>query len=268
VRLEIVYRTNYTYIPPVRDGTTALRLRPLPRPGLTVLSSSLRAKPGAAAATYIDGWGTAVDVVECPGSHDRISFTMNAVVETTGGEHPSEITAAEEYWYLRESSRVRFAPANALGWAMVDTSWTAVESALAWIPQRFIYEVGATDADTPIEEVIALGAGVCQDFAHIFLALLRSWGFCARYVSGYNFNAPPETPNIEAEAMHAWVEVYRPGIGWVGLDATAGTYTDDRYIPVGYGRDYDDVRPIRGVIRGQTMQWQDSRLEIQQMTQQ
>ena len=120
---------------------------------------------------------------------------------------------------------------------------------------------------TPIEEVIRLGAGVCQDFAHIFLALLRRWGFHARYVSGYFFSDSPETQRIEAEAMHAWVEVYRPGIGWVGLDATHGQYTDDRYVTVGYGRDYDDVRPIRGIIRGETEQTHASRLEMAQQQQ-
>ena len=268
MRLEIRYSTRYEYDPPVRDGTTALRLRPLTRPGITVVQAQVRATPGHAAATYIDGWRTAVDVVECPGSHAAISFEMQATVETFAGEFAEELSDVDALWYSRESSRVHFEPVTALGWGLVSPTWTAVESVLAWIPQRFVYQVGATDAATPIEEVISIGAGVCQDFAHIFLAMLRSWGFHARYVSGYFFNAPPETERIEAEAMHAWVEVHRPGLGWVGLDATAGAYTDDRYVPVGYGRDYDDVRPIRGIIRGKTAQSQAARLEMQQQPQQ
>jgi transglutaminase-like putative cysteine protease len=267
VRLEIAYQTRYDYSPPVRDGTTALRLRPVTRPGLTVYGASVTAIPGIATSRYIDGWGSAVDIVECPGSHASIDFQLKASVETHAGEFPADLSSGEEYWYCRDSERVRLAAAAALGWGLVGPSWTAVESALGWMPQRFVYEVGATDALTPIEEVISLGAGVCQDFAHIFLALLRSWGFHARYVSGYFFSAPAETQSIDVEAMHAWVDVFRPGIGWVGLDATHGQYTDDRYVPVGYGRDYDDVRPVRGVIKGQTLQSQATRLQMAQVQQ-
>jgi transglutaminase-like putative cysteine protease len=267
VRLEIAYQTRYDYNPPVRDGTTALRLRPVSRPGLTVFKSMVAAQPGIATASYRDGWGTAVDIVECPGSHDSILFQVAATVETSPIETAAALTAAEEYWFSRDSDRVRSSAVTALGWGLVQPSWTAVESALAWLPQRFVYELGATDAATPIETVIAQGAGVCQDFAHIYLALLRSWGFHARYVSGYFFSAPPETAKIDVEAMHAWVEVFRPGFGWVGLDATHGQYTDDRYVPVGYGRDYDDVRPVRGVIKGQTLQSQATRLQMEQVQQ-
>ncbi len=208
-----------------------------------------------------------MDIVECPGSHGSIIFRTSASVETTPIERPAGLTSAEDFWYQRDSERVRRSAVESLGWGLVEPSWTAVESALGWMPQRFVYEVGSTDALTPIEQVITQGAGVCQDFAHIYLALLRSWGFHARYVSGYFFSAPPETERIDVEAMHAWVEVFRPDFGWVGLDATHGQYADDRYVPVGYGRDYDDVRPVRGVIRGQTLQSQATRLQMQQVQQ-
>ena len=264
MRLEILYHTRYDYAPPVRNGTTALRLRPVSRPGLKVLSATLSATPGYVSASHVDGWGTAVDLVECPGSHDSVSFEMKAIVETVPVESLTGLLPSDRVWYLADSPRVRRAAVGQLGWDLVPMSWTAVESALAWMPQRFLYQVGATDAATPIEQVISNGVGVCQDFAHIFLALLRRWGFFARYVSGYFFGAPPETPAIDAEAMHAWVEVFRPDFGWVGLDATHGQYTDDRYVPVGYGRDYDDVRPIRGVVGGATTQRQASHLQMQQ----
>lgn len=268
MRLEIAYETTYRYDPPVRDGTTALRLRPTDRPGLHVISSSVRAIPGRIASRHRDGWGTHVDLVECPGRHDEITFELRATVETQAPEFVPVLSTAEQYWYGGDSSRVRRAAVDSLGWQLVTPSWTAVESALAWMPQRFVYEVGATDALTPVERVIEIGACVCQDFAHVLLALLRSWGFSARYVSGYFFSAPPETESIVAEAMHAWVQVYRPGFGWVGLDATTGAYTDDRYVIVGWGRDYDDVRPIRGVLGGSPTQTQHARLAIQQVQQQ
>ena len=112
-----------------------------------------------------------------------------------------------------------------------------MESALALIPERFVYQVGKTDAETPIEAFLELGSGVCLDFAHVMLALLRSWGWCARYVSGYVFTATDGAEAIEADAMHAWVEVFRHGTGWIGLDPTTGLLADDRYVPVAYGRD-------------------------------
>lgn len=270
MRLEISYRTRYEYEPAVQKGVTALRLRPAPREGLLVESSVITAHPGRVVSSSLDGWGTMVDLVEFASSHRTAEFTVKATVETLSNEHPTEPRADELHLYRNDSPRVRMAAVEGLGWAPdAGNSWAAVDSALAWIPQRFVYTVGATDAETSIEEVIANGSGVCQDFAHIFLAMLRRWGWCARYVSGYFFNSPEaETPRIEAEAMHAWVEVFLPGVGWVGLDATAGQYADERYVPVGVGRDYHDVSPVRGIIHGDTSQSQSARLEMVKLSQQ
>jgi transglutaminase-like putative cysteine protease len=101
-----------------------------------------------------------------------------------------------------------------------------------------------------METVIENGAGVCQDFAHILIAVLRAWGWAARYASGYVYTGDRSGGRITADAMHAWVQAYRPDFGWVGLDPTTGGYADDSYIPVAFGRDYDDVRPVRGVLSG------------------
>ena len=267
--LEITYSTQYRYEPPVRNGLTALRLRPRPRPGIDVSRAIVSVVPGRVVRSYTDAWGTNVDLVECPGLHGTITFDLQASVQTRTIEQDIPPTPDEWSLFTSESARVRFAPVIPLGWNVPGSgaTWTAVESALAWIPQRFIYQVGATDAETQIEEVVENGYGVCQDFAHIFLAILRAWGWCARYVSGYFFNADSDSERIDAEAMHAWVEVYRKGAGWVGLDCTAGQLADDRYVPVAYGRDYDDVRPVRGVIRGYTIQSQTSHLGMRQQQQ-
>ncbi|OAI42167.1 hypothetical protein AYO38_03215 [bacterium SCGC AG-212-C10] len=260
MRLEISYRTRYAYDPPVARGLSALRVRP----GLKVLEASLRCSPGRVSSTYTDAWGTTVDIVEFDRLHAVSQFEMRATVETCLQERDDPPTEDEWYLYRHDSPRVRSVAVEPLAWTVGNEggAWQAVESALAWIPQRFAYQVGATDAETTIEEVIGIGSGVCQDFAHVFLALLRRWGWCARYVSGYLFSTSREADRIEAEAMHAWVEVYRPGAGWVGLDATSGMLADDRYVAVARGRDYDDVRPVRGIINGKGRQTQESRLEI------
>ena len=264
MRLEISYRSEYFYAPAVRGGLTALRLRPSSRSNLEVLEARLAVSPGEVSASYVDAWGTQVDLVEPGRIHAKSTFELTAAVETRAAEQGATLRADEAHLYSRDSSRVRCAAVADLGWSLggEGSSWSAVESALRWIPQRFIFLVGATDAETEIEAVVQRGVGVCQDFAHILLALLRRWGWCARYVSGYVFSTRSEATRIEAEAMHAWVEAYRPGVGWVGLDATAGDYTDDRYVAVGKGRDYDDVRPIRGVLIGSPSQRQTSHLVI------
>lgn len=245
-------------------------MRPVDRPGLKVLGSSLTCRPGRIVGGYSDGWGTAVDIAEIDVPHAAAHFEMTATVETFVTELDSEPAPDEWALYTRDSLRVPLAAIEQLGWNVggEGATWTAVESALAWMPQRFLYQVGATDAETPIDEMIALGAGVCQDFSHVFLAMLRNWGWCARYVSGYLFSAEPTERQINAEAMHAWVEVYRPGLGWIGLDATAGRMVDERYVVVGIGRDYDDARPVRGVLSHKGAQHQESHLTMVQRQQQ
>jgi transglutaminase-like putative cysteine protease len=266
VLLELTFETTYSYQFAALGGVTALRLRPAVHPGVNILRAGVDVSPGARTLSYRDGWGTEVDVVELAGKHELARFEMHTVVETLPQEYPAAPPAPHEVFvYSADSGRVRVSAVAALGWSMLsgELAWPSVESVLRWFPQRFVYQVGATDASTPVEVFLEQGSGVCQDFAHALLALLRSWGWCARYVSGYMFTGDEGSSRIEAEAMHAWVEVYRPGFGWVGLDPTTGDYTDERYVPVGRGRDYDDVRPIRGVIVGGGMQQQSARLTIQ-----
>ena len=266
MRLEIVYETTYQYAPPVRSGLTVLRLRPVPRLDLDVVHSHISVTPGYLTSSYIDGWGSQVDLIETREIHSKMTFRMDAVVETIPRRIQAALSPMEGEVFRAQSDRTPFSEVDSLGWTIGDEgrSWTAVEALLGWIPQRFLYQVGTTDAETTLEQLLSQGAGVCQDFAHLYIALLRRWGWPARYVSGYFFSAGPGAERIEAEAMHAWVEVYREGTGWIALDATTGEYADSRYVPVGYGRDYNDVSPVRGMLQGGTQQVQVSRLEMVQ----
>ncbi|MEP6872183.1 MAG: transglutaminase family protein [Anaerolineaceae bacterium] len=269
MRLDLSYRTQYVYVPAVRGGLTALRLCPSDGPRLEVISAASVADPGRVILSYTDAWGTKVDVVETATIHRAATFSLTAEVETRPDEPDPGIRPYEQYAYRRDSARVRLAAVEAIGWddgGMSD--WEGIDAALRWLPQRLEYRIGETDAGTAIEEVIERGVGVCQDFAHVFLAWLRHAGWCARYVSGYMFSSKAAEGSIEAEAMHAWVEVYQRDAGWVGLDATTGTPVDGRYVAVGRGRDYDDVRPVRGVFLGRTSQAQSSRLSIARSSEQ
>jgi transglutaminase-like putative cysteine protease len=115
---------------------------------------------------------------------------------------------------------------------------------------RFAYSPRSTRVDSPIDEALETRKGVCQDFAHIFLSLVRPLGIPARYVSGYLFQAAGSQDRSADGATHAWVEVLLPDLGWVGLDPTNNLIADDRHIRVAIGRDYADVPPTRGVFKG------------------
>lgn len=128
----------------------------------------------------------------------------------------------------------------------------------ARIHHDFQYRPGATGIATGLDEVLARREGVCQDFAHLAVACLRSVGLPARYVSGYlETSPPPGRPKLAgADASHAWVAVFVPGDGWLNIDPTNCVVPDDRYVVTAWGRDYSDVAPIKGVIysAGQTQE--------------
>src|ERR1700690_1400205 len=124
------------------------------------------------------------------------------------------------------------------------------------IPQRFRYVKGAPHVNSSIMDSLAHGAGVCQDFAHLLLGVVRRRGLPGRYVSGYLVPESASSPAAKLQqviggyASHAWAEVYLPGHGWVGLDPTLGKPLGLQHVRIAYGRDYGDVVPVRGVYKG------------------
>jgi transglutaminase-like putative cysteine protease len=120
------------------------------------------------------------------------------------------------------------------------------------ISKEFIFDPTATHISTPVEEVLRQRRGVCQDFAHLTLACLRSLGLPARYVSGYLETLPPpgQPKLVGTDASHAWVAAFCPGVGWIDLDPTNNLLPTERHATVAWGRDYGDVSPVRGVLVG------------------
>src|SRR5262249_44724193 len=133
-------------------------------------------------------------------------------------------------------------------------------AAAVLVHDNFRYATGSTHVRSSVRDVLAAGAGVCQDFAHLLIALARARGLPARYVSGYLIpEAAGEGSNgieqvVGGRASHAWADVFLPGPGWFGLDPPLGTPTSGRHVRVACGRDYGDVVPVRGVYRGQAGQ--------------
>ncbi len=128
----------------------------------------------------------------------------------------------------------------------------AVRELMNRIHATLAYDPAATDVSTSVDEVLSGGRGVCQDFAHVQIACLRAFGIPARYVSGYLVTAPPagQPRLIGADASHAWLSVLSPSLGWIDLDPTNDVVPTDRHVVVAYGRDFDDVTPMRGVLLG------------------
>ncbi len=120
----------------------------------------------------------------------------------------------------------------------------------ATIHAHFAYEPRSTRVDSHIDEALRARAGVCQDFSHIMITLVRSVGIAARYVSGYIAPHESRTNRSGDNATHAWIEAFLPDLGWVGFDPTNNMLVGDRHIVVAAGRDYSDVPPTRGVFKG------------------
>lgn len=132
------------------------------------------------------------------------------------------------------------------------------------IHREFEYRGGVTDVYTPVPQILEARAGVCQDFAHVGIACLRAYGLPARYVSGYLLNQPPEgQPRLTgADASHAWFSVWCPEFGWVDFDPTNNIQAQSEHITLGWGRDYSDVSPTRGFIRGGGTQFLDVAVDV------
>lgn len=145
---------------------------------------------------------------------------------------------------LREYAEGNFGPGRYLRDAVLELNRRIFD--------EFTYDEGSTTLATPLREVLQTRRGVCQDFAHLLIGCLRSMGLAARYISGYmeTFSAPGQQKLLGADATHAWVAVFIPGWGWQEVDPTNGCIPDERYIVLGWGRDFADVTPLKGVMTG------------------
>jgi len=135
-------------------------------------------------------------------------------------------------------------------WAMGQPLLEAVQAAGAWVHATFAYVPGVSDVDTPLATVLEQRAGVCQDFAHLLVTVVRGWGAPARYVMGYLDPGYSSDATAAAQATHGWAEVLIPGAGWLGFDAVHALVANETYVRVAVGRDHRDAAPQRGTFQG------------------
>jgi transglutaminase-like putative cysteine protease len=236
-----------------------------------LVSFDLEIDPPTQVFSYADSFGNAVYHFDVPQPHDRLTITARAAVESQPpsplpdsldmGEWDrlrSEFLRGENFDFLnphgfaRETEALRvYEQDHDIDALKRKDPLTAVRALNRTIYESFGYEAGVTRADSPIDDVLKARKGVCQDFVHVMLAILRSWGVPARYVSGYLFTDRKGGDRSDPDATHAWVEVFLPSLRWIGFDPTNNSEATERHIACAIGRDYSDVPPSRGVYKGE-----------------
>jgi transglutaminase-like putative cysteine protease len=257
-RLRVLHTSDFTYSAPARASYNEVRQIPVSTNRQITLESSVQTNPGAAQYNYVDYWGTRVVAFNVDGPHERLTIEGSSLVET----HPAEGAPGAEWaevfgvqdrhaeflastHYAQPDDELE-EKAHEL---RCDSPTETVESVMAWVNSSLDYVPGATNVQTSALEAYESGSGVCQDFAHLALAVLRSCGIPARYVSGYLHPVPEAEVGTQAVGeSHAWVEAWAGR--WWGFDPTNAVGIGSRHIMVARGRDYADVAPVRGVFAG------------------
>ena len=268
MRYTIRHVTRFTYETPITESVMEARMQPRSDGSQRCHHFALTTAPHARVLTYQDHDGNAVHHFDIPGRHSRLTVTAEALVdcgappslpETIGLGEWTAIDAlhASGAWfeYLAPSGFARPSPlleafAQELYLTREEDPLVLARRLMRELHGRLEYRPRSTRVDSPIDEALLTRCGVCQDFAHIFIALARQLGIPSRYVSGYLFREAASDVRPAEDATHAWVECYVPSLGWIGLDPTNDVFAGEGHVRVAAGRDYSDVPPTRGVYKG------------------
>jgi len=274
MEFEITHVTHYKYGHPAAEAYGEARLKPPNLATQTVLSHRLLIDPEVPTSAYTDHFGNHVDFFSLPFRHKELYVTNQAVVRTQAVPLPAaslELPVQETrqilgsvmtdiFDYLQMTAAVQ--PAReAVQWARKYLPGSAalgegLQLLNEAIHAEFKYKPGVTENSTPLATIWKNKIGVCQDFVHIGLSILRTAGVPARYVCGYIETDPVRAADgtvrrlVGAVATHAWIEVLVPGMTWVAIDPTNRQWINERYVAVSFGRDHRDASPLRGTFKG------------------
>ena len=275
MRYVIEHETRLSFPNDVKEHQCEMRLTPIDDELQRVRQARIEIEPAADLFDYMDSFGNTVHHCSLVGRHEQITSRLYADVETfldNPFDYVPVPVAREQEWtkhslhdvprlwdyVVHQSTATPALPRVEHDLDLPDHDprrplIQCVQDATEWIHETFEYDPDVTHVHTSLEEVLKLRAGVCQDFAHLLIAVVRSWGFPARYVMGYQdasyFDNEEEEEEIPQET-HAWAEVLIPGAGWRGFDATHNLLADATYIRVAVGRDHQDAAPQRGSFKG------------------
>jgi transglutaminase-like putative cysteine protease len=272
---EVNHKTVYHYTAPVAQAHHLVHLAPRPHPRQRVIRHTLLVEPTPASRNdFVDYFGNPAATVAIESSHSELLIHSRSVIEVAPPE-PVNLNASEPW----DRIAAQLAPANKpydmqvvqylIPSHFTDINEELIEFARPFfkpgrpvlecaravmdrIHTEFAYDNAATDVATTIADLLKIRRGVCQDFAHLLIGALRAFCLPARYVSGYLLTRPPAGRErlAGADASHAWVSVWSPGIGWVDFDPTNNVISGEEHITIAYGRDFQDVSPVTGVLLG------------------
>ncbi len=287
-RYRLSHVTNFSYDGPVSESYNELRLRPRHDESQSCLSFRITTIPHSRPAAHLDYFDNWVHQFHILPEHRELKVESEAVVLV----HPQQPWASRPFslqeldeardtlWddHFDWLSTTQYCPILPELQELIQTAESRcdgttrgfAEAASALVHAEFKYQPGATHVHSSVRDCLTTRAGVCQDFSHLLLSMLRQRGIPGRYVSGYlitnrGLNGDPVAAQVNesmtdaqatiervigGEASHAWVQAYIPETGWIGLDPTAGEFAESRHILVARGRDYGDVPPVRGVYKG------------------
>jgi transglutaminase-like putative cysteine protease len=264
---SIRHCTRFRYSAPVRESLMEVRMHPRTEGAQRCLNFQLSVSPKTRVTSYRDYLGNNIHHFDVPSNHQELTIVAEALVDSLphneiaplGPDAWDDLDAAVtqgDYWEMLASSH--FAqPSDLLQDLLRELNVKRRSDPLslllelnAALYQGFEYLPKSTRVDSPIDDTLRTRQGVCQDFAHIFLALARELRVPCRYVSGYLYHGIGHRDRSANGATHAWVEVFLPRLGWLGIDPTNNLVASERHVRTAIGRDYADVPPTRGVFKG------------------
>lgn len=267
-RFTVKHLTRYNYTVPVRDNANQIMLYPVRDVNQAVLRHVIRITNEPNVLVYKDYYGNDIGVFTQASPHQLLSIESELIVITTATPLPVNKLNSEDQWsmlgtYNKEIQFIDFmysdlyvdhAELKTIAETGKKLNDHPLETALylnTYVFEKFKYVKGITNVETTVDEIMAIKAGVCQDFAHILLSMLRSIQIPARYVSGY---ICPNQNGMRGEgATHAWVEAFIPGLNWIGLDPTNNCMVSDKHVRLAIGKSFTDCSPVKGTFKGSSM---------------
>lgn len=265
---SIRHVTDFRYSAPISASIMEVRMQPRSEGAQRRHNFRLQTDPAAQVMSYRDHLNNTIHHFDVPGRHTQLTITATSLIEIqppptvpealerTAWNELDVLTEGGDYWemlnpshFARPSQLLREL-ARELHFERRDDPLTTLRALNASIRETFDYVPRSTKVNSPIDDALSTRRGVCQDFAHVMIALVRELRMPCRYVSGYLFHRREDHDVSAADATHAWVEALLPGLGWIGFDPTNNLVTGERHIRTAIGRDYADVPPTRGVYKG------------------
>ena len=259
--------TKYRYSAPIYESVMQIYMQPRTENMQHCFSFEVTTTPRAHALSYRDYLGNTIHSFNVPGNHTALTISTRTVVEVDAPpplpdalnpdawNELDALVATADYWEalaqtpLTQPTDLLRELADEIDARRRADPLTLIREINSGLYDYMAYNPQTTGVDSPIDEALASRAGVCQDFSHIMLSLLRDIGVPCRYISGYIAHQQGIDRSAE-DATHAWVEAFLPRLGWVGFDPTNNVIAGDHHIRVAIGRDYSDVPPTRGVFKG------------------